>query len=184
MRKPSHGFTIVELLVVVVVIAILAAIIIVVYKGIQDRANAARAASAASSYAKLLRTYQATYNTFPTSMTAPTWEYCLGKPSDYPASGVFAAGQCLYNPSGPYTVSTSQTLEDSLTLYGSTSSTVLPTARLGNETWRGMRYVFNPASSNPATIEWVVNGSVSCAPGTGTPGGWWGSTWCSLSISQ
>lgn len=38
-RRASHGFTIVELLIVIVVIAILAAISIVAYNGIQERAN-------------------------------------------------------------------------------------------------------------------------------------------------
>ena len=44
----SRGFTIVELLIVVVVIAILAAITIVAYNGIQNRAKASAAQSAAS----------------------------------------------------------------------------------------------------------------------------------------
>lgn len=51
-RKTQSGFTIVELLIVVVVIAILAAITIVAYNGIQNRAKASAAQTAAAQAVK------------------------------------------------------------------------------------------------------------------------------------
>ena len=182
MYKRAHGFTIVELLIVVVVIAILAAITLVSYKGVNDRANAARATAAVNAYVKLLKIYKQDNGTYPSSASAPTGEWCLGNPSDFPAEGVFAAGQCLYNP-GSYAVFASQTFNDSLTsLVGPVSNTRITNARLGSETWRGIRYNYDPALSYPAALEWVVNGSVPCTPGTGSPGSWWGSTWCTLTL--
>ena len=53
----TKGFTIVELLIVVVVIAILAAITIVSFNGIQNRAKASAAQSAASQVTKKVMTY-------------------------------------------------------------------------------------------------------------------------------
>lgn len=44
-KRTTHGFTIVELLIVVVVIAILAAIVIVAYNGIASRASDSSAKS-------------------------------------------------------------------------------------------------------------------------------------------
>ncbi len=52
-----RGFTIVELLIVIVVIAVLAAITIVAYNGIQNRAKAGAAQSAASQAAKKVLSY-------------------------------------------------------------------------------------------------------------------------------
>lgn len=59
-RRLSHGFTIVELLIVVVVIAILAAVTIVGYNGINNRAKASAAASAAEQAAKKVMAYAIT----------------------------------------------------------------------------------------------------------------------------
>ena len=65
-----RGFTIVELLIVVVVIAILAAITIVAYNGIQNRAKASAAQSAASQTAKKLAAYIVTHgDLFPDEIT-------------------------------------------------------------------------------------------------------------------
>jgi general secretion pathway protein G len=51
----SHGFTIVELLIVIVVIAILAAVSIVAYNGIQDRANDTAVKSDIASLVKTIK---------------------------------------------------------------------------------------------------------------------------------
>lgn len=59
MNSRNKGFTIVELLIVVVVIAILAAITIVAYNGIQNRAKASAAQSAAAQVSKKLALWQA-----------------------------------------------------------------------------------------------------------------------------
>lgn len=56
-QQLQNGFTIVELLIVVVVIAVLAAITIVAYTGIQNRAKASAAETAASQVAKKLKVY-------------------------------------------------------------------------------------------------------------------------------
>ncbi len=53
----KQGFTIVELLIVIVVIAVLAAITIVAYNGIQNRAKASSAQSAASQATKKVMSY-------------------------------------------------------------------------------------------------------------------------------
>lgn len=55
--RKQTGFTIVELLIVIVVIAILAAITIVAFNGIQDRAKASAAQSAASQATKKVMAY-------------------------------------------------------------------------------------------------------------------------------
>lgn len=58
-RRRRQGFTIVELLIVIVVIAILAAITIVAYNGIQNRAKATSAQTAAAQAAKKVLSYMA-----------------------------------------------------------------------------------------------------------------------------
>jgi prepilin-type N-terminal cleavage/methylation domain-containing protein len=63
--KRSFGFTIVELLIVIVVIGILAAITVVAYNGIQNRAKASSASSAATQAAKKIALYQADTSTYP-----------------------------------------------------------------------------------------------------------------------
>lgn len=57
--KQQSGFTIVELLIVIVVIAILATISIVAYTGIQDRARASAASTAASQAARKVAIFYA-----------------------------------------------------------------------------------------------------------------------------
>ncbi len=56
-HQSGRGFTIVELLIVIVVIAVLAAITIVAFNGIQDRARASAAQSAASQAVKKVMAY-------------------------------------------------------------------------------------------------------------------------------
>lgn len=68
-NKYSHGFTIVELLIVIVVIGILAATSIVAYNGIQDRAKQAAAKSDVASAIKNIEAYAVTEGTYPESIT-------------------------------------------------------------------------------------------------------------------
>lgn len=69
-KSTSHGFTIVELLIVIVVIAILAAITVVAFNGVQDRARTAAVASAANQAAKKIKEYEAINSSLPTSLAA------------------------------------------------------------------------------------------------------------------
>jgi prepilin-type N-terminal cleavage/methylation domain-containing protein len=66
-RQNSHGFTIVELLIVIVVIGILAAITIVAYNGLQDRARATQMANGISQYVKALANHVTLNGSYPTS---------------------------------------------------------------------------------------------------------------------
>ena len=63
--KDERGFTIVELLIVIVVIAILAAITIVAYNGIQNRAKASSAQSAAATVIKKAEAANAVKSAYP-----------------------------------------------------------------------------------------------------------------------
>jgi prepilin-type N-terminal cleavage/methylation domain-containing protein len=68
MKKSSHGFTIVELLIVIVVIAILAAISIIAYNGIQTRARETTLKSDLSNAAKQMELANADASSYPTSL--------------------------------------------------------------------------------------------------------------------
>lgn len=65
MNKNTHGFTIVELLIVIVVIAILAAISIVAYNGIQNRANDTIVRSDLTNIAKQVELWHAERDAYP-----------------------------------------------------------------------------------------------------------------------
>lgn len=94
--KTQYGFTIVELLIVIVVIGILAAISIVSYNGIQDRASNASKTSAITSAIKTVELYKAASNDILPWMPSGTpGEVCIGGVDDYPAEGVFEAGECV-----------------------------------------------------------------------------------------
>lgn len=89
-RCRSHGFTIVELLIVVVVIAILAAITIVAYNGITRKAQATAYVAAADTVEKQVRIMMET------SPPAGPVATCLGDASDFPARDGFAKDECIY----------------------------------------------------------------------------------------
>ena len=81
----QYGFTIVELLVVIVVIGILAAITMISFSGVTNKANIAALQSDLANNSNILRMYNATYGSYPTTLdankcpTAPTADtnYCL-----------------------------------------------------------------------------------------------------------
>jgi prepilin-type N-terminal cleavage/methylation domain-containing protein len=63
----SHGFTIVELLIVVIVIGILASISIVAYTGVQSRAKDSVVSSNIAQVTKALEIYYQRTNSYPKS---------------------------------------------------------------------------------------------------------------------
>ena len=67
--RRTHGFTIVELLIVIVVIAILAAITIVAYNGIQNQARVASQTSDLNGALKQIELFKAQKSSYPTSIT-------------------------------------------------------------------------------------------------------------------
>ncbi|RYZ77756.1 MAG: prepilin-type N-terminal cleavage/methylation domain-containing protein [Proteobacteria bacterium] len=77
MKKPTSGFTIVELLIVIVVIGILAAITIVSFNGIQKRAANTARETELRSWQKTFEVYRAANNgNYPGPTTG---EECLGE---------------------------------------------------------------------------------------------------------
>lgn len=117
--QKSHGFTIVELLIVVVVIAVLAAIVIVSYNGMQARAIASSLQSDLSNASKLLRLYETTYGAYPTSIDPTTYcptpadtNFCLK-----PSSGNKFTNYTVNNASNPPTFDLNAINTDSNTQY-------------------------------------------------------------------
>lgn len=104
-NRSTHGFTIVELLVVIVVIGILAAITIVSYNGIQQRAHNTKTITLVNQWTKTIRLYQVNSGKLPEDWT------CLGtSASEFEAipSQQIGVGQCerniiVINPSPDWT---------------------------------------------------------------------------------
>src|SRR5690606_30018009 len=65
MKQNTHGFTVVELLIVIVVIGILAAITVVAYNGIQQRARDSQRISAARALQSALAMYFVDHGSYP-----------------------------------------------------------------------------------------------------------------------
>lgn len=201
MRKTTSGFTLVELLITIVVIAILASISVVAYSGVQHRANAARAAAVVDTYSKLIKMYYVDHQEFPhpgggSGGVYGYGDWCLGRVSDFEAtSGSYNQGDCIYNSNpasagggdGHYRVAAYQDFNDALLPYtnGEVPSGELQTVKLGNESWRGVRYT--PFYNGQfVRIEWILQGNVEdqCAQANYASDGWWGSTWCTLDIDM
>lgn len=117
MNNKHDGFTLVELLIVIVVIAILAAITLVTYNGIQDRAYNTAVIQAAGTAEKIIDiTYTAEGSIMVDSgIPEEGWAFCIGDPSDFPATSDFDAGECHTNAKGGWA---SQELWDTLSEYG------------------------------------------------------------------
>ena len=94
----QQGFTIVELLIVIVVIGILAAITIVAYNGVQNRAKASSAKSAANTVIKKAEAYNA-------DDTSPTTGYPV-----LPSQLANATASTLYGLAGSASFSDAATL--------------------------------------------------------------------------
>ncbi len=193
----DRGFTIVELIVMVVVISVLASITVVAYSEVTGRAQAARARAVVDGYQKLLMLYYQDNDRFP-STGGGVYGYqdvCLGRPDEFPAvSGSFNAGDCIYNESdtsagggdGHYRVGAYQPFNANFSAYSaSIPNGATGPAQLGNERWRGVRYnVFY--SNQYITLEWILPGAHEdwCGPVSSASDGWWGSTWCTLTIDM
>lgn len=86
--RKDRGFTIVELLIVIVVIGILAAITIVAYNGIQNRAKASSAQSAAATVIKKAEAANAVKSTYPVTVA----DFAAQADSSLAGSGLTLAG--------------------------------------------------------------------------------------------
>ena len=89
MKKYAYGFTIIELATVIFVIGVLATVSAVTYRGVQKRAQVAAYIAAVDGTEKALRVAAAK------GLLSPTMESgCVGSLDDYPAQGIFLAGEC------------------------------------------------------------------------------------------
>ncbi|MEO5949364.1 MAG: prepilin-type N-terminal cleavage/methylation domain-containing protein, partial [Candidatus Saccharimonas sp.] len=88
----THGFTIVELLVVIVVIAVLAAVTVSAYNGMQARSINSQVLNSVENWEKILKMYKVLNGTYPLS------DYnCLTSFStDFPAGNGLAASECMH----------------------------------------------------------------------------------------
>ena len=146
MRRPSRGFTIVELLIVIVIIAILAAIMTVMYAGLQQQAKNRAKVSAVGQAAKLIKLYKAANDTYPRNTTG---NWCLTQ--DNTCTGY----------SGTVTTTNNTLLIDNLKRYGvppaSGGDTVVSGGRYG------IQYMYNTSftlqgESNPLLLLFWLEG--------------------------
>lgn len=175
--KPAasgSGFTIVELLIVIVVLAILAVITMVAYSGLQERAYAAKAAMIVDGYSKLVEMYRVDNNHYPfTDLPDETIEICLGKQSDYPAEGMFEAGECKKAPlpgGGSVNTTTNNDLAELLEPYalnlpsGQLPAVIFDTP-IGDVGYRGVGYqIYDEVGS--VRLSYVIKGKQKCPRGT------------------
>lgn len=106
--RASHGFTIVELLIVIVIIAILAAITIVAYNSLTLRAQRAKVAKTVQSYTTALEMYKVDHGQYPEPRFLGSSNdsfICLGREDQFPADAAngFEEGECSYITQGEST---------------------------------------------------------------------------------
>lgn len=182
-KKDSNGFTIVELLIVIVVIAILAAIGVATYRGVQERAYAAKAASIADVYISAIKMYKAEKGVYPEVSGDNSWSFvCLGTANDYPANSTYSAGDCHRDDSFSYREGVSSGLNTLLSSYmNSAPSGALPSVFDGEDRYfRGVRYW---STSGWGYIYYVLKGHQDCPKGTRSDFGMNNDlTWCSITL--
>ena len=178
-QTKTKGFTIVELLVVIVVIAILASTTIVAFNGIQRRAQTAQATAVAEAYVKLIKMYKAEHGYYPSNSApsaAPNYGLgCLGRPSDFPATGNYLAGECNINTNSSTSWAwrgvANTAVVNALAPYGNlpqaSYTSIAGSSGSYAEEWRGVRYDTSSAV-NPQNVfvQWSLKGNQikNCGP--------------------
>ena len=100
--RGSHGFTIVELLIVIVVIGILATITIVAYNNVTDRARTSSAQAAAKTVVNKAAVYQAETGSYPDALEDLTG--AASNTSYYIPEGSIVSAATVTSASDPQTI--------------------------------------------------------------------------------
>lgn len=166
--KKTHGFTLVEMIVVVIVIAILAMITIVAYNGAQMRAKNSQWATSLASWTKVIQLYKINTGKWPS--TGAYWS-CLG--NSFPASDGFASNEChRTDPAGTYSASVMSSLMTGLTqqvgsLPDSNLSLVYAydTANSRGSYVRGLVYQFSTTDTQPFIDYYQMGAGAQCIAG-------------------
>lgn len=114
--RHTHGFTIVELLIVIVVVGILAVVTIVSYNGVQVRALNASKTDEIVSWDKLFEMYKTMNGTYPSMADGG---YCLG--TGFPDTDSDSVGECRDLYYAPNRYSENTTLKNMISTVGKVS---------------------------------------------------------------
>ena len=184
MRRTSHGFTIVELLIVIVVIGILAAITIVAYNGIQQRARITAVNSALSQSAKKIALYQVDNGSYPATGSLAAAGVTDSQDVSYQYTGA-GSTFCLTATTGTVSYKTTETTNPTAGgcpghgqggVAAITNLVRNPNATLNTSDW----VATSSAGGSPTGAR--ITGQTTPLPGvttayratlTGTPSSWW-----------
>lgn len=136
-KNNSHGFTIVELLVVIVVIGVLAAITVVSYTGVSNKATVASIQSDLSVAAQKLKMYYTENSSYPTSMSYSGNLFCPTPADTRYCLQASAGNTYAYNSSGPnlFTLILSHSGVSSYQITESSGITVVSFSNSGGGNW-------------------------------------------------
>lgn len=149
------------------VVSILAAISVVAYNGIQTRANSSKTESVIKAYQTALEMYYVDHGRYPATYNDNNDYLCLGQPSDFPADGDFALGQCSKNSNYSWGAVVVEDLNQALEPYMPNP----PGALLKTYTWSShgntywTRGVEAQVHDQWAYMEYFIDGSQSCPTG-------------------